>query len=126
MIELRLHPHDEALIDLLDPFRDQVPHNVLIPQPPVATYLGGLATVADCFEEAESYFIQAADLTARGGLKFAEAYTNLLWCRMLRIRSGPGDATRASELLEQPRESAAARGYALVERQADTELARLS
>ena len=47
VIELRLHPHDEALIDLLDPFRDQVPHNALIPQPPVATYLGGLATVAE-------------------------------------------------------------------------------
>jgi hypothetical protein len=126
VIELRLRRHDEALINLLDPFRDQVPHNALIPHPPVATYLGGLATVAERFEEAESYFIQAAELNTRGGMKFAEASTNVLWGRMLRIRSGPGDASRARELLEHARESAAARGYALVERQAETELSKLS
>ena len=45
---------------------------------------------------------------------------------MLRIRNGPGDAIRARELLEQARESAASRGYAEVERQADTELSNLS
>jgi hypothetical protein len=103
-----------------------VPHNALIPHPPVATYLGGLATVADRFEEAETYFIQAADLNARGGMKFAEAYTNVLWGRMLRIRSGPGDAALARERLEEARASAAAHGYAMVERQADTELSSLS
>ena len=126
VIELRLHPHGQALINLLDPFRDQVPHNALIPQPPVATYLGGLATVAERFEEAESYFTQAADLNARGGMKFAQAYTNMLWGRMLRIRNGPGDAGRARQLLRQARESAAAHGYAMVERQAEAELSVLS
>ena len=50
----------------------------------------------------------------------------MLWGRMLRIRNGPGDADRARDLLEQARESAAARGYALVERQADVELSKLS
>jgi hypothetical protein len=126
VIELRLQPHGEALINLLDPFRDQVPHNALIPHSPVATYLGGLATLADRFEEAESYFMQAAALNARGGMKFAEAYTNVLWGRMLRIRSGPGDATRARDLLAQARESAAVRGYALMEDQALAELSKLS
>jgi len=126
VIELRLHPHDEALIKRLDPFRDQVPHNALIPHPPVATYLGGLATVADRFEEAESYFIQAADLNTRGRMKFAEAYTNVLWGRMLRLRREPGDATRARELLEHARQSAEACGYTLVERQADNELSKLT
>ena len=71
VIELRLHHHVDALVTLLDPFRDQVPHDALISHPPVATYLGGLATVVERFEEAESYFIQAADLNTRGGMKFA-------------------------------------------------------
>ncbi len=126
VIELRLRAHGEPLITLLAPFRDQVPHNGLNPNPPVATYLGGLATLVDRFEEAESYFEQAAELNTRGEMKFAEAYTNMLWGRMLRMRSGPGDAVRARELLEQARESAAARGYAIVERQANAELSKLS
>ena len=109
VIELRLRAHAEPLIERLAPFRDQVPHNGLVPQPPVATFLGGLATVVDRFEEAESYFEQAADLNTRGEMKFAEAYSNMLWGRMLRRRSGPRDADRARELLEQARERAAAR-----------------
>jgi hypothetical protein len=92
----------------------------------VATFLGGFATVVDRFEEAESYFLQAAELNTRGEMKFAEAYTNLLWGRMLRARNGPGHADRARELLEKARKSAAARGYAFVERQANVELSKLS
>jgi tetratricopeptide (TPR) repeat protein len=114
------------LIELLAPFRDQVPHNGLLPQPPVAASLGGLATVLDRFEEAESYFVQAAELNTRGEMKFAEAYNKMLWGRMLCTRNGPGDADRARELLEQARENAAARGYAIVERQANTELSKLT
>ena len=115
-----------TLIQRLAPFRDQVPHNGLVPQPPVATFLGGLATVVDRFEEAESYFEQAADLNTSGEMKTAEAYSNMLWVHMLRTRSGPGDADRARELLEQARESAAATGYAIVGRQANAELSKLS
>jgi tetratricopeptide (TPR) repeat protein len=126
VIELRLSAHGEALITRLAPFRDQVPHNGLNPQAPVSTFLGGLATVVERFEEAESYFEQAAELNTRGEMKFAEAHTNMLWGRMLRPRSGPGDADRARQLLEQARESAAARGYAMVERQANAELSKLS
>ncbi len=126
VIELQLRAHCEPLIDRLAPFRDQVPHNGLCPQPPVAMYLGGLTTAVDRFEEAESYFEQAAELNTRGEMKFAEAYTNMLWGRMLRIRSGPNDADRARGLLEQARERAAAHGYAVVERQANAELSKLS
>jgi class 3 adenylate cyclase/tetratricopeptide (TPR) repeat protein len=126
VIELRLRVHCEPLIELLAPFRDQVPHNGLLPQPPVAASLGGLATVLDRFEEAESYFVQAAELNTRGEMKFAEAYNKMLWGRMLCTRNGPGDADRARELLEQARENAAARGYAIVERQANTELSKLT
>jgi len=126
VIELQLRAHGERLSELLVPFRDQVPHNGILPQPPVATYLGGLATVAGRYEEAESYFEQAAELNARGAMRFAEAEANMYWGRMLRARSGPGDTDRARILLEQARESAAARGYAMVERRASAELSNLS
>jgi len=125
VIELQLRAHGEGLIELLVPLRDQVPHNGLIPQPPVATYLGALATVVGRYEEAESYFEQAAELNARGEMRFAEAETNMYWGRMLRARNGPGDANRARILLGQARESAAARGYAMVERRASAELSKL-
>jgi class 3 adenylate cyclase/tetratricopeptide (TPR) repeat protein len=126
VIELQLRVHVERLIELLVPFRDQVPHNGVVPQPPVATYLGGLATVAGRYEDAESYFEQATKLNARGEMRFAEAETNRLWGRMLRARNGPGDTDRARILLEQVRESAAARGYAMVERRTSAELSKLS
>jgi hypothetical protein len=82
--------------------------------------------VAGRYEEAESYFEQAAELNARGAMRFAEAETNMLWGRMLRARNGPGDTDRARIRLEQAWESAAARGYAMVERRASAELSRLS
>ncbi len=126
VIELQLRDHAELLITQLAPFRDQVPHDGLVTQPPVATYLGALATVVDRFEEAESYFGQAAELNARGGMKFAEASTDMLWGRMLVARNGPGDSDRARQLLEQARKGATVGGYATVERQAVAELSRLS
>jgi tetratricopeptide (TPR) repeat protein len=124
--ELQLHAHGERLIELLVEFRDQVPHNGLSPQLPVATNLGGLATLIGHYEEAESYFEQAAELNIRGAMWIAEAETNLLWGRMFRVRNGSGDTDRARRLLEQARECAAARGYAIVERQANAELSKLS
>jgi tetratricopeptide (TPR) repeat protein len=126
VIELQLRAHAERLIELLAPFQSQVPCNSLIPRPPVATYLGGLATVPGRFEEAESYFEQAAELNTRGEMRFAEAETNMLWGRMLGARNGPGDTDRARLLLEQARESAAARGYAMVERRAIAELSKIT
>ncbi len=59
-------------------------------------------------------------------MKFAKAYTHMLWGRMLRTRKAPGDADGARQLLQQARESATVRGYAIVERQANVELSELS
>ena len=89
-------------------------------------YLGGLATVVDRFEEAESYFEQAAELNARGEMLFAEAQTNMLWGQMLHARGAAGDIHRARELLEEAASSAASRGYAMVERRARGELSKLT
>ncbi len=126
VIELQLRAHAAQLINLLSPFSEQIPDNGLTPEPPVATFLGGLATVLERFDEADSYFEQAAELNARGEMKYAAAYTNMLWGWMLRTRNGPGDANRSGALLEQARECAASHGYAEVERQAKAELSRLS
>jgi DNA-binding SARP family transcriptional activator/tetratricopeptide (TPR) repeat protein len=126
VIELHLSAEAEQLVELLAPFRDQIPHTTLIPYTPVATFLGGLASVLGRFEEGEAYFEEAAELNRRGQMKFAEAQTNMLWGRMLRTRNEPGDAARARGLLEHARDSAAARGYSLVERQATAELSKLA
>jgi len=126
VIELQLRAHGERLIELLVPFRDQVPCNGVIPYPPVATFLGGLAAVVGRYKEAESYFEQAAELHARGEMRFAEAETNLYWGRMLRARNGFGDTDRSRMILEQARESASGRGYGMVERRASAELSKLS
>jgi class 3 adenylate cyclase/tetratricopeptide (TPR) repeat protein len=126
VIELHLSDHAETLLELLTPFRDQVPHNGLVPYEPVAMHLGGLATVIGRYDEADAYFRQAADLNARGSMRFAEAQTNLLWGRMLRTRGAPGDVERASDLLDKARSDAAIRGYVMVERRAAAELSKIA
>jgi DNA-binding SARP family transcriptional activator len=125
-IELHLTAEAEQLIALLAPFHDQVPHNTLISHSPVATFLGGLASVLGRYQEGEAYFEEASELSRRGHMKFAEAQTDMLWGRMLRSRDEPGDVERARTLLEQARATAAIRGYALVERQAMAELSTLA
>jgi DNA-binding SARP family transcriptional activator/tetratricopeptide (TPR) repeat protein len=125
VIELHLPAEALQLLQLLAPFRNQVPHTALIPHLPVAMFLGGLAGVLGRFDEGEAYFEEAAELSRRGHMKFAEAHTNMLWGRMLRARNELGDAVRARIVLEHARDSAATNGYALVERRAAAELSAL-
>ena len=61
----------------------------------MATYLGGLAGVLGRYDEAEAYFVEAADLNARGSMVYAAARNDLAWARMLRARRAPGDQERA-------------------------------
>jgi class 3 adenylate cyclase/tetratricopeptide (TPR) repeat protein len=125
-IELELRDHAVALLELLAPFRDQVPQNGLIPYEPVAMYIGGLATLLGRFEEADAYFAQASELNTRGDMRFAKAHTNLLWGRMLLTRGGHGDVNLARELLEDARSIATSHGYAMVERRVTAELSKLA
>jgi len=125
-IELRVVDAATQLVEILRPFHGQVPFNGLVPHAPVATYLGGLVAVLGRYEEAERYFEAARELNRRGEMRFAEAMTNLLWGRMLRTRNGPGDAERARTLLVGAQESAAAHGYAAVERRVAEELTKLA
>ena len=97
-IELRAAEPALQLFELLTPYHEQIPSISTGGNPPVACYLGGLATVLGRYDEAEKYFTEATDLNTRGGLKFADAWTQLLWGRMRTVRSGPRDTERAREL----------------------------
>ena len=98
VIELHMSSAAKHLLELLAPYHQQVPNDSLMCHEPVAMFLGGIATVLGRHEEAEMYFAEAAELNAHGQMTFAEAHTNLLWGRMLRIRSGAGDNDRARVL----------------------------
>jgi hypothetical protein len=61
----------------------------------------------------------------RGGMKFAEAETELAWGKTLGVRGGHGDRERARSLLERARDTAITQAYARVERQATAALSDL-
>ena len=124
-IELHATEPAQQLLELLAPYHEQLPAVSIGCSPPVACYLGGLASVLGRYDEAENYFIEATDLNTRGDMKFAAAWTQLLWGRMRAVRSSPGDSERARGLLTSAQTAAAAHGYANIERRATEALERL-
>ncbi len=125
-MELQPTASAERLLELLEPFANQIPYESVIAFPPVAFYVGGLASVLGRYDEADTYFVQAADFNTRGQMKFAEVRTQLAHGRMLLRRGEPGDVSRASELLELARTAAVNSGYLMVEQRAVGELATLT
>jgi hypothetical protein len=123
VIELGLRAPAVQLLGLLAPYHDQVAGTGFTYLGPVATCLGGLATVLGLYDEAERFFEDAAELNAQGHMCYAEGERQLLYGRMLLARTGQGDAERARELLERARADAEARGYALLEQRARAALA---
>ena len=103
-------------------FDDQVPYQGLTANPPVATLLGGLATVLGDHETAERHLDGGAALSGRGAMRFDEAYNDVLRGRMLLSRGAPGDTARGREVLGRARVAAAQRGYLLLERRAHAAL----
>ena len=124
-VELRATGPARKLYDLLAPYHEQVPFIGTLGFFPVALSLGGLASVLGRYDEAEAHFAEAAELTARGRMKFFAARTQLEWGRMLTARGGTGDLDRARTYLEQARSAAASHGYLVVERRATAELSRI-
>jgi hypothetical protein len=117
-LELGVTDAAAQLLHLLAPHADQVPYQGLTANPPVAAFLGGLAGLVGRYPDAESYFRQAAVLNRRGGMRFAEAYSTLLWARTLLARDSAGDRARAGAMLADVRAGAVHHGYALLERRA--------
>jgi class 3 adenylate cyclase/tetratricopeptide (TPR) repeat protein len=118
-IECREPRYAAPLFDRLAPWADQLSTagGVTI-QGPVSHYLGGLATVLGRYDEADTYFTQAAAFSDRVGAKFFAARTHLLWGRMFAERNAPGDTEKARKLLTEAHTAAAVHGYANVERRA--------
>jgi hypothetical protein len=76
------------------------------------------------YQEAEDYFIQSAEISARMSAQFFAARTDLLWGRMLLESKAQGDAERGRGLLTRAHTSGAANGYKNVERIAEEGLRR--
>jgi tetratricopeptide (TPR) repeat protein len=110
--------HADALLERIAPFADQAVWDEGVPAGPVGTYLGGLAGLLGRYDEADSYFARAAEMSERLGARFFAARTDLWWGEMLTERAAPGDAERARDLLEKAESVAKARGYAGVEQRA--------
>ena len=85
---------------------------------PVAHYLGLLATTLDRYDEADTYYQQAAGIEERIGAPAWLARTRLEWARMLLARNGPGDAERGRNLVSQALETAQKLGLGTIERRA--------
>jgi len=123
--ELRAETPARLLLNLLAPFDDQVLFIGATAGSPVAYYCGSLESVLGRYEEAEAHFVTAAELNARGQMKFAAAATHLRWGRMLSARNGPGDLERARDLLRQAHDAASSRGYVSIARRAAAALSDL-
>ncbi len=120
--ELRAEAPARVLLDLLAPFDEQVLFIGATAGSPVAYYCGSLESVLGRYDEADAHFAKAAELNARGQMKFAAAVTQLQWGRMLSARGGPGDLERARDLLARANDTAARRGYASIARRAGAAL----
>ena len=66
---------------------------------PVARYLGICAATTGRWDEAASHFEDAIAMNARVGARPQLAHTRYDYGRMLLARDGPGDGTRAADLL---------------------------
>jgi class 3 adenylate cyclase len=113
------------LFEQLAPWADQWCTTGITAQGPIGHYVGGLATVLGRFDEADTYFAQAASMSTRARAKFFGARTDLLWGRMLAVRGAPDDVGRARALLTQAHTVARANGYGKVERRAAAALQML-
>lgn len=114
------------LLERLIPYTHRLSYNPATAEGPVDHFLGGLAAVLGRYDEADTYFTQAAAFNNRVGAKFFAARTNLSWAGMLASRRTPGDAEKALELLTKAHTLAATQGYRTVERRAGEALQLLN
>ena len=124
-IACRAPEHAGPIFDGLAPWADQMATTGTTAGDPTSHVLGGLATILGRYDEAETYFARAAAFNERAHAEFFAARTNLSWGEMLAERNAPGDTQRARDLLTKAHTSAAAHGYANIERRAAAALQHL-
>ena len=91
-----------VLYDLLTPYATH--YAVAVPElalDSTGRSLGILATVLGRFEDAERHFVEAVAVNDRMGSRPWTAHTQVEHARMLRLRDGDGDRSRAGELRAQ-------------------------
>ncbi len=114
-----------SLFDLLFPWADQWASTGTSISLPISLALGVLANLLGRCDDADRYFVQTADSTARLHARFHAAMNDRWWGEMLAERNAPGDLDRARDLLHRAQTSAAANGYVYIERRATEALQRL-
>jgi len=110
--------HASVLEPLLSPYADQIVTLTPAISGSVHYYLGLLATTVGDFDRAGSSFAAAEAVHARLGAPAWLARTRIDWARMLLRRRGPGDDTRARQLLSSALAPAVEHGWAGLERRA--------
>ena len=93
---------------------------------PSNRFLGLLATTMSRWTDAERHYIEALAMSERTGALAQLAHTLHDYAAMLLARGLPGDQSRARELLNKARDSAATLGLVAVTRKVDARLAALS
>jgi tetratricopeptide (TPR) repeat protein len=120
--ELRAAEPAERLYDLLAPHGRQIPFIGTVGYFPCSWSLGALAGVLGRYDAAETHFAAAAELCARGSMRYYSAATDLAWGRMLIQRRELGDVERGRSLLAQAQASASRCGYTLIGQRAESAL----
>jgi hypothetical protein len=110
----------------LSPWAEQIASTNITVAPSVAHYLGLLAHVLGRHDDADQWFAQALALHDRMESRFFVALTQTAWAALLADRNHPGDAQRASVLLDAALPVAIASGYGYIERDARTVLERIT
>jgi tetratricopeptide (TPR) repeat protein len=110
--------HSAFLYEQLAPHHAVVVTFTTFTAEPVAAHLGLLATALRRYDEAETYFEEAAEIAERLEAPHWLARTRLEWARMLLSRAAPGDAEQARELAALAKTTAEELGMARVAAQA--------
>jgi hypothetical protein len=100
----------------LEPWVDQLSYTGTTVDGPISHYLGGLAAVLDCHEDAARYFAHADTFCERIGAKYSGAMTRYRWGTLLCTKGGSGDTELGHGLLRQAHAGAVANGYKRIER----------
>lgn len=105
-----------TLVDLLEPYRDQVAMTGVTVSGSLAHPLGQVLATIGRYDDADDAFAQAAALHERMGAPILIAETRLAWAHLLYDRDHHGDRARAGTLAHVAHTVAAELGANSIER----------